>query len=236
MCGGTDQVHRRRVPTKGLSPRVRGNPPLLSLSPSPPRSIPACAGEPIGWRRGAVGIGVYPRVCGGTILRGGHCGCLLGLSPRVRGNPCSPIFLDNKSRSIPACAGEPWHTDADCQHSGVYPRVCGGTGCTPRQISKGIGLSPRVRGNHVLYRRDAVNRGSIPACAGEPRSISLVRVEARVYPRVCGGTPVAGAVPEIGSGLSPRVRGNLNFAPCCRSISRSIPACAGEPHDAYRLR
>ena len=50
------------------------------------------------------------------------------------------------------------------------------------------GLSPRVRGNlvrHVGYPND---RGSIPACAGEPCALSTSRCQAEVYPRVCGGT------------------------------------------------
>ena len=33
----------------------------------------------------------------------------------------------------------------------VYPRVCGGTDCEDVWIPNIIGLSPRVRGNQVLY-------------------------------------------------------------------------------------
>ncbi len=36
-------------------------------------------------------------------------------------------------------------------------------------------------------------------------------------------------VPAVASGLSPRVRGNHTGAPPCPPVSRSIPACAGEP-------
>ena len=52
-------------------------------------------------------------------------------------------------------------------------------------------------------------RGSIPACAGEPRESSFGQPLSGVYPRVCGGTP-AGMMPmNTAAGLSPRVRGNL---------------------------
>ena len=70
----------------------------------------------------------------------------------------------------------------------VYPRVCGGTGAAAAAADDEAGLSPRVRGNRTekarvkkngVYprvcggtdqqRRHANQRGSIPACAGEPR-------------------------------------------------------------------
>ena len=50
-----------------------------------------------------------------------------------------------------------------------------------------------------------------------------------VYPRVCGGTHKQSPLPHQGSGLSPRVRGNLAHPDRIIKIPRSIPACAGEP-------
>ena len=50
----------------GLSPRMRGNPPVLAAITSIRRSIPAYAGEPLGPRLPVPCIAVYPRVCGGT--------------------------------------------------------------------------------------------------------------------------------------------------------------------------
>ena len=51
---------------------------------------------------------VYPRACGGTqgALEAGQD--LLGLSPRLRGNPFDPDHKSSGVRSIPAPAGEPW--------------------------------------------------------------------------------------------------------------------------------
>ena len=50
-----------------------------------------------------------------------------------------------------------------------------------------------------------------------------------VYPRVCGGTSVAGIIASRHRGLSPRVRGNPDVAAATEGENGSIPACAGEP-------
>ena len=73
-------------PDNGLSPRVRGNPPARPVSASPPRSIPACAGEPLRRPAPIPAPRVYPRVCGGTELKELLRAEAKGLSPRVRGN------------------------------------------------------------------------------------------------------------------------------------------------------
>ena len=70
----------------------------------------------------------------------------------------------------------------------VYPRVCGGTRQPPRPTVKRGGLSPRVRGNRIDCALNPRYAGSIPACAGEPSSMSRRGSRIRVYPRVCGGT------------------------------------------------
>ena len=107
VCGGTPTFGSARDSQRGLSPRVRGNPPAPApLSPAA-RSIPACAGEP---RRQCqvVRVGaVYPRVCGGTTTTIPTPNRRRGLSPRVRGNPCCNPTHPQGGRSIPACAGEP---------------------------------------------------------------------------------------------------------------------------------
>ena len=70
----------------------------------------------------------------------------------------------------------------------VYPRVCGGTRRTVRATFTEHGLSPRVRGNHLLHRPGPFPPGSIPACAGEPQQEAAAPDQMGVYPRVCGGT------------------------------------------------
>ena len=71
--------------------------------------------------------------------------------------------------------------------------------------------------------------GSIPACAGEPRSRRRCTPEEGVYPRVCGGTATSASRPNAEQGLSPRVRGNRVATSGIAQLPRSIPACAGEP-------
>ena len=173
---------------------------------------------------------VYPRVCGGTTFQTVSNVLEQGLSPRVRGNHIiSHSFLSHLG-SIPACAGEPTTCSLSVAATRVYPRVCGGTDLAA--VVRGIqtGLSPRVRGNRARPVCPWAPRGSIPACAGEPRSSAALPTATSVYPRVCGGTISACAKSRMPSGLSPRVRGNLICGVLRRSFAGSIPACAGEPH------
>ena len=70
-----------------------------------------------------------------------------GLSPRGRGNLGVDKALAVRPRSIPAWAGEPGKCWPPAHWAVVYPRVGGGT-FTPRLAdNRGLGLSPRGRGN-----------------------------------------------------------------------------------------
>ena len=66
VCGGTRKAGAAGWGRGGLSPRVRGNLPVLDTQRQCRRSIPACAGEPAGERLSGLRCAVYPRVCGGT--------------------------------------------------------------------------------------------------------------------------------------------------------------------------
>ena len=177
------------------------------------RSIPACAGEPIAGKGGSNGGSVYPRVCGGTWSAIRSAVPPEGLSPRVRGNRVTSWCGCRWGRSIPACAGEPRHLLVWLSMGTVYPRVCGGT-------------LPMLSHRRAGY-------GPIPACAGEPVAWSLPARYRRVYPRVCGGTEWTEMEAGLKEGLSPRVRGNRIFIILPPVQCRSIPACAGEPHDRH---
>ena len=193
------------------------------------RSIPACAGEPSAQQATTQGKEVYPRVCGGTAAIFSSSLSISGLSPRVRGNPHLGDGLQDWRGSIPACAGEPRSRVRLMSSTGVYPRVCGGTGCSSPTASDARGLSPRVRGNRAPPPSLAVRSRSIPACAGEPRPGHPPCLRAWVYPRVCGGTSCLCSTAHSQHGLSPRVRGNRKSRTNARRLTRSIPACAGEP-------
>ena len=46
VCGGTNDIGLPDTGVEGLSPRVRGNPIMMDVTPKSKGSIPACAGEP----------------------------------------------------------------------------------------------------------------------------------------------------------------------------------------------
>ena len=229
VCGGTGQPQHHRGRRAGLSPRVRGNQASDRERTRKLRSIPACAEEPGATSGGRYGQGVYPRVCGGTRMMRALPVLRQGLSPRVRGNPPRVCYVCRRAGSIPACAGEPCPRSARFSVKRVYPRVCGGTMPPLCADCRERGLSPRVRGNPVPGALGPPVRGSIPACAGEPRRRLPTGNESAVYPRVCGGTPSTLAHRQRIRGLSPRVRGNRLVVRRDFGVPRSIPACAGEP-------
>ena len=231
---------------------MRGNHGVPAGKATALRSIPACAGEPVDDAAVSARAAVYPRVCGGTASSISFATCVMGLSPRVRGNHFVTVYTIHRRRSIPACAGEPYRCIVYRRRTRVYPRVCGGTcartrqdvgqaGLSPRvrgtflphpQRLPQYGLSPRVRGNLFFGVHRDHSRRSIPACAGEPFHLMASRSAGAVYPRVCGGTLFTATIVPLGAGLSPRVRGNRRVSTPPGQIRRSIPACAGEPHVA----
>ena len=115
----------------------------------------------------------------------------------------------------------------------VYPRACGGTASGLTTVQYTVGLSPRVRGNRQFPQHRHVSMRSIPACAGEPSELVLHPKYHAVYPRVCGGTLSLNIRDNIGTGLSPRVRGNRSMVGTPGMWSGSIPACAGEPLNVH---
>ena len=170
-CAGEPPSRRPQHPSPRVYPRVcGGTPSAYRRYVLPLGSIPACAGEPMP-RLPEPGSGkVYPRVCGGTVMATVPNAVDVGLSPRVRGNHDSLSGRCAASGSIPACAGEPYCWECEPGLPEVYPRVCGGTsGCAGAILTR-CGLSPRVRGNRPHWYHQRQVTGSIPACAGEPRT------------------------------------------------------------------
>ena len=234
VCGGTGFGKSLAAQQNGLSPRVRGNRYLPRLPLPTSRSIPACAGEPTAAAIGATQLKVYPRVCGGTVAGPVDEGLGVGLSPRVRGN----LRLRSARRwpglSIPACAGEPVCCPTRPLPTGVYPRVCGGTGPPHDTALPNPGLSPRVRGNRLGLLLPAFWHRSIPACAGNRRRCRAKTFRGGSIP-ACAGEPtcIIGATLHLPSpGSIPACAGEPPWSPRLEAGVRrtgSIPACAGEP-------
>ena len=168
VCGETSTPCSQKYSVSGLSPRMRGNPPLSVAVTEVLGSIPAYAGKPrpAAGREGA--LRVYPRVCGETSGRERASAIPSGLSPRMRGNQETAGAVLICPGSIPAYAGKPKGREATPLSSGVYPRVCGET-CELDTDEKTLtGLSPRMRGNLVVEGMRRTSDGSIPAYAGKP--------------------------------------------------------------------
>ena len=125
---------------------------------------------------------VYPRACGGTVdpygrlglsprVRGNPCKvinrlCNKGLSPRVRGNLLAVRFRSKRIGSIPARAGEPQNDLG--RSTGVYPRACGGTSTPARSCAVQGRSIPARAGEPSGLRIRVAQMRSIPARAGEP--------------------------------------------------------------------
>ena len=129
-------------------------------------------------------------MCGGTRKARHSRGAANGLSPRVRGNLLSAAILLLHSRSIPACAGEPRGDFYGNAWRKVYPRVCG----EPIKVTVGE-IKPEV------YPRVCGGTALVIETTGGFIGLS----------RVCGGTTVQGPLSNACGGLSPRVRGNLQW-------------------------
>ena len=92
------------------------------------------------------------------------------------------------------------------------------------------GRSPHARGSPHPKARRIERRGSIPACAGEPRGLAAVPSDYGVDPRMRGGAPPLARTIPLSLGRSPHARGSLRQRQCVRPALGSIPACAGEPY------
>ena len=126
----------------------------------------------------------------------------VGLSPRVRGNRVLIDVAQHGVRSIPACAGEPAVRSANGYVRRSIPAcagepgvgalrrvpnrvVCGGTDTHGAKAARDVGLSPRVRGNH-LSKPAKASQGLSPRVRGNRDTSPSSSLG--VYPRVCGGT------------------------------------------------
>ena len=149
VCGAT-QVHIGRLRDRqGLSPRVWGNQPIQHVGRIRHRSIPTCVGQPKTHNSNTPRPPVYPHVCGATSSFLLCHSFLLGLSPRVWGNPAQIHGQFVHARSIPTCVGQPQAIADRVNRAGVYPHVCGATEYMPFQLAGIQGLSPRVWGNPI---------------------------------------------------------------------------------------
>ena len=109
--GATEPCSGFVIPSRGLSPRGRGNPTGDNVDDGGQGSIPAWAGQPSSGLDLPRFSTVYPRVGGATLKTRVTLAPFFGLSPRGRGNPPRPPPPEIIARSIPAWAGQPISLD-----------------------------------------------------------------------------------------------------------------------------
>ncbi len=229
LRGGAGAHHAPTPRGVGPSPPARGSPPRGRGSRLASRSIPACAGEPGARVPAALPGSVHPRLRGGASgqIRSGHAEH--GPSPPARGSPRFSEKHGLPIGSIPACAGEPRGPSWSPRRGRVHPRLRGGASVGLGDVFPCPGPSPPARGSrgHRHDRRRVV--GSIPACAGEPRSTRAQPRRPPVHPRLRGGAARRRAEQHALPGPSPPARGSRARPVARGGAVRSIPACAGEP-------
>ena len=234
VCGESRSEAGGVLNRAGPSPRVRGIPTVAWGGAVATGSIPACAGNPERAPPRCFRSRVHPRVCGESGTSVPSLMMSTGPSPRVRGIRRLDLEADLIGGSIPACAGNPRGRSGATASRGVHPRVCGESTVAESIQGSQRGPSPRVRGIRDVALDGGVATGSIPACAGNPRSVIVIRTAPRVHPRVCGESGRPPGSRCRGSGPSPRVRGILPADPQAALLPGSIPACAGNPTTSPR--
>ena len=190
----------------GLSPRVRRHLAAEAHDTGRAGSISACAEASLRKRLLQRVCKVYLRVCGGIANAMRGITPATGLSPRVRRHRLLSYGYVRHGGSISACAEASRIQHESVQWTRVYLRVCGGIAPTPLRLRPARGLSPRVRRHRRAERYALSQYGSISACAEASPSRSWLRLQYKVYLRVCGGIAVYPDLDVLRVGLSPRVR------------------------------
>ena len=192
------------------------------------RIIPAHAGQTCGRGRNRRPAPDHPRACGANV---GSCASNIigfGSSPRMRGKqrPVAPKRV--AVRIIPAHAGQTSRSVA-CLHCGTdHPRACGANSCDAASGRIVTGSSPRMRGKPAAqFDLQGVAR-IIPAHAGQTPRCRSSYARLPDHPRACGANHQQPRHGERSHGSSPRMRGKPRGYPCLFSVTRIIPAHAGQ--------
>ena len=152
---------------------------------------------------------------------------LMGSSPRMRGTRHGRGVDAALPGIIPAYAGNTeWNRSAQWSNWD-HPRVCGEHGDYADYAIRNKGSSPRMRGTPRGDLHRCLDRGIIPAYAGNTWPARTGCCDTRDHPRVCGehwwDAPFDGS--RLGS--SPRMRGTRQASRSPWSQTGIIPAHAG---------
>ncbi len=239
-------VHERSIPAHAGEPAATSSPASPTTVYPRPRG-----GAGVGAAVDAGGEGPSPPTPGAKRswsmgLRGG------GPSPPTRGSPGHLPLRVHRRGSIPAHAGEPRsdapHVGSIPAHAGepgrgvasrarrrVHPRPRGGAALSRRGGGLDRGPSPPTRGSREELLLELLQRGSIPAHAGEPARAPRSHPPRGVHPRPRGGASPGTTHRHRPPGPSPPTRGSRACAGEVLGPAGSIPAHAGEPRRGVPL-
>ena len=192
---------------RGPSPQVRGTVPLGWLSIGAFGTIPAGAGNSSSATLQSCPARDHPRRCGEQVRGSADDNAAVGPSPQVRGTGIRSMASHQRSRTIPAGAGNRNGINVSVERFEDHPRRCGEQSTVEGFSISYRGPSPQVRGTDKLRLERYRLSGTIPAGAGNS-------------PQEC--------VPGLRCpGPSPQVRGTEALVPRSRPGRGTIPAGAG---------
>ena len=171
------------------------------------RFIPACAGNAAPTAQRESGASVHPRMRGERFISNGRPPKATGSSPHARGTRVSVSYRRPGGRFIPACAGNASRGGPGVRRLAVHPRMRGerSEDWEPRHISDGS--SPHARGTRSSSSTRDLDRGFIPACAGNASDANPACAVAAVHPRMRGERDRLRLDHGHGVGSSPHARG-----------------------------
>ena len=150
-----------------------------------------------------------------------------GSSPRARGTAASPCDQRNRTRFIPAGAGNGFVRSLARARFTVHPRGRGERESRVTTIGTLPGSSPRARGTARPAPRAPGRRRFIPAGAGNGAGLRLAAPGCPVHPRGRGERTNQRWRPSRRRGSSPRARGTAPRPGQTPQRERFIPAGAG---------
>ena len=170
---------------------------------------------------------VHPRAGGEHARAPAFLECKIGSSPRRRGTRAVAAAAQAVQRFIPAQAGNTRQSGGAWFQHPVHPRA-GGEHLSPMPaISSAVGSSPRRRGTRDRITVSLHMKRFIPAQAGNTPVQQHKEQKPSVHPRAGGEHSERSLIPYFQYGSSPRRRGTPNSIVNILSVSRFIPAQAG---------
>ena len=150
----------------GSSPQVRGTSFVLASDGEDLRLIPAGAGNMMLISVSVSVLRAHPRRCGEHSVRSPDVQSYTGSSPQVRGTFGREPRHGVAHRLIPAGAGNIRAGRYNCSVIEAHPRRCGEHSRELNLVHDQTGSSPQVRGTLLPVRPRGLQRGLIPAGAG----------------------------------------------------------------------